>query len=57
MGKTYRIGEVSKITGLSESALRHYDKEGLLIPKRREGALKNHYRVYDDDDIEKSTRL
>ncbi len=50
MSKVYRIGEISKITGISESALRHYDKEGLLSPKRQK---ENRYRVYDDEDIKR----
>ncbi len=57
MGKIYQIGEVSKITGLNASALRYYDKVGLLTPKRLEGAVKNHYRVYDDDDVERINKI
>ncbi len=44
-----RIGEVSKITGLSEHTLRYYEKEGLLpnVAKRRGGV-----RDYCNTDIE-----
>jgi len=45
----YSIGEVSKKFGLSPSALRYYDKEGLLpFVKRTNGGK----RVFDDEDIE-----
>ncbi len=54
MSKMYRIGEVSKITGVSESALRHYDKENLLSPKRQKD---NQYRVYDEEDIKRIRKI
>jgi|ASRP01.1.fsa_nt_gi DNA-binding transcriptional MerR regulator len=41
----YKIGEFSKITGLSIKALRYYDKEGILVPADRESD--NAYRLYD----------
>lgn len=43
-----RIGEISKITGLSEHALRFYEKAGLLtsVAKRRGGV-----RDYCDADL------
>lgn len=43
----YRIGETSKKTGLPESTLRYYEKEGIIIPDRTETGL----RTYNDDDI------
>lgn len=54
MGKVYQIGEVSKMTELNASALRHYEKEGLLSPKRQ---ADNQYRVYDEEDIKKIHRI
>ncbi|MFP7170385.1 MerR family DNA-binding transcriptional regulator [Terribacillus sp. 7520-G] len=42
----YRIGELAKLTGLSEHTLRFYEKEGLLVPKRNSGNI----RVYSEDD-------
>ncbi|MBE7147210.1 MerR family transcriptional regulator [Bacillus mycoides] len=44
-----RIGELSKETGVSERALRHYEEKGLLPSKR----LANGYRDFDESAIEK----
>lgn len=43
----YAIGEFSSITGISIYTLRYYEKESLIIPKRRE----NGRRLYSDADI------
>ncbi|MEI3376275.1 MAG: MerR family transcriptional regulator [Coriobacteriales bacterium] len=43
----YSIGEVSKMTGLSPSTLRFYDKEGLLPGLGRQGGK----RVFGDDHV------
>lgn len=43
------IGELSKKTGASVRALRHYEKKNLLHAKRME----NGYRVFDDSAIER----
>lgn len=43
----YKIGEFSKITGLSVKALRYYDKEELLVPADRQDD--NAYRLYDQN--------
>ncbi|WP_431975907.1 MerR family transcriptional regulator [Micromonospora haikouensis] len=43
-----RIGELSRRTGASVRALRHYENEGLLRPGRRS----NGYRVYEDDAVD-----
>ncbi|MFS0562868.1 MerR family transcriptional regulator [Terribacillus sp. 179-K 1B1 HS] len=43
---TYRIGELAKLTDLSEHTLRFYEKEGLLVPKRNGSNI----RVYSEDD-------
>ena len=46
---TYSIGEVSELLHISISALRFYDKEGLLpLINRTNGNI----RVFDDTDIE-----
>ncbi|MEB3429484.1 MerR family transcriptional regulator [Citroniella saccharovorans] len=47
MKKEYTIGEISNLYNLSPDALRHYEKKGLLNPKRKE----NGYRFYDLNDI------
>ncbi|SCB02153.1 Transcriptional regulator, MerR [Bacillus mycoides] len=44
-----RIGELSKETGVSERALRHYEEKGLLPSQR----LANGYRDFDESAIEK----
>lgn len=43
----YKIGEIAEIYDISTDTLRHYEKEGLIIPDR----LKNGYRVYSLFDI------
>lgn len=44
----YSIGEIAKMTGLSPSTLRFYDKEGLLPGLKRQGGK----RLFDDAHIE-----
>ncbi|WLP88596.1 MerR family transcriptional regulator [Gordonia sp. NB41Y] len=39
-----RIGEVAELTGTSTRALRYYENEGLVVPRRQA----NGYRDYDD---------
>ena len=39
-----RIGELAKATGTSARALRYYEDEGLVVPRR----MSNGYREYDD---------
>ena len=41
------IGKVAKRTGFSASAIRYYERQGLLRPSR----LLNGYRVYDEDAV------
>jgi len=43
----YAIGEFSSITGISIYTLRYYEKENLIVPKRKE----NGRRFYSDGDI------
>ena len=45
---SYRISEAASHTGFSESALRFYEQEGLVVPER----LDSGYRSYDDNAIE-----
>lgn len=40
----YRIGELSKLIGVSEHTLRFYEKEGLVVPDRD----KNNIRTYSE---------
>jgi DNA-binding transcriptional MerR regulator len=44
------IKDVCRITGLSSSAIRYYDSQGLLGQVERRS---NNYRVFDERDIEK----
>ncbi|MCY9005904.1 MerR family transcriptional regulator [Peribacillus frigoritolerans] len=43
----YRIGELSKLLGVSEHTLRYYEKEGLVVPLR-----KGKNRIYTEEDRE-----
>lgn len=42
-----KIGEVSKILGMSPDTLRFFDKEGIAVPYKRD----NNYRYYEDWEI------
>lgn len=46
----YSIGEISKLTGISISALRYYDKEHIFIPEIRDDV--NGYRYYSPAQLE-----
>jgi MerR family Zn(II)-responsive transcriptional regulator of zntA len=41
------ISQISEETGLSADTLRYYEKEGILVAKRKE----NGYRYYDESDL------
>ncbi|MES9740432.1 MerR family transcriptional regulator, partial [Peribacillus frigoritolerans] len=43
----YRIGELSKLLGVSEHTLRYYEKEGLVVP-----LSKGKNRIYSEEDRE-----
>ena len=45
--KTYRIGDVANLMGLSRDTLRYYEKRGILSSKKEE----NGYRYYTEEDI------
>ena len=42
------ISEIEKITGISKQAIRFYEKEGLISPKRNQD---NQYREYAENDV------
>lgn len=46
-----RIGEVSKIVGINNSAIRFYERHGLINSSSISRA-ENGYRVYDQKDVE-----
>lgn len=48
----YSITETSKITGISPSAIRFYEKKGLLLPIGRKSS---GVRYFSEDDIERLT--
>jgi MerR family transcriptional regulator, thiopeptide resistance regulator len=47
-GQTYRVSEFARLAGVTVRALRHYDRLGLLTPRRTDGG----YRVYTTRDLE-----
>lgn len=49
MSETYTIKQISAKTGLTEDALRYYEKIGLLPPAKRK---KNGHRVYQATDTD-----
>lgn len=53
--KFFPIGELSRICKLPVSALRHYDKVGILKPVRVDS--ETGYRYYDDDSIVTATLI
>lgn len=50
----YKIGEFSKITGLTVKALRYYDEQEILVPSTR---CENSYRIYNEQDFEKARMI
>lgn len=46
----YRIGELSKLLGVSEHTLRYYEKEGLVVPLRN-----GKNRIYSEEDRDGSS--
>lgn len=42
------ISEIEKITGISKQAIRFYEREGLISPKRNQ---ENQYREYNENDV------
>jgi len=53
----YSIGEVSGIVGLSQKALRDYEKMGLLRPARQPRTNNRVYTEYEIDQIERISVL
>jgi MerR family transcriptional regulator, thiopeptide resistance regulator len=47
-GRTYRVGDVAQLTGVSIRTLHHYHEIGLLVPK---GRSQGGYRLYGDADL------
>ena len=53
----YRIGEVSRITGLKPHVLRYWESEFKVIKPHKEGSLQRLYRRKDLDLIQKIKKL
>ncbi|MEG0804609.1 MAG: MerR family transcriptional regulator, partial [Pygmaiobacter sp.] len=47
MNGTYKVGELSRLFGISTDTLRYYEDIGVLVPRRAE----NNYRVYRTEDV------
>lgn len=47
MNKSYRVHQFAEVAGVTVKALRHYDRIGLLRPRRSEAG----YRLYQLDDL------
>jgi DNA-binding transcriptional MerR regulator len=52
--RTYQIGEIAEITGLSRRALRYYEEQGLL-DSREHGP--GRFRIYTEEDLERINRI
>lgn len=50
---TYRIGEAARALGVSPSALRRWERQGLVRPSRS----RSRYRLYTDEDIAHLARV
>src|SRR3954468_19483806 len=54
MGRTYRVGDVAAMFGISVRTLHHYDERGLLVPSRRSEA---GYRLYGENDLSRLVEI
>lgn len=52
--RTYRVGAVARMAGVTVRTLHHYDTIGLLRPT---GRAENGYRRYSDADVERLQRI
>src|SRR3954452_12318652 len=50
----YRAREFAKLAGVTVRTLHHYDRIGLLKPRRRPGS---GYRIYDSRDLERLEQI
>jgi DNA-binding transcriptional MerR regulator len=46
--KSYSVGGLARLAGVSVRTLHHYDRIGLLVPRRRQGS---GYRVYEEKEL------
>jgi MerR family transcriptional regulator, thiopeptide resistance regulator len=53
-GRTYAVGQVAELSGVTVRTLHHYDAIGLLVPSQRSEA---GYRLYDASDLERLQQI
>ncbi|MGH3795140.1 MAG: MerR family transcriptional regulator [Pseudonocardiaceae bacterium] len=53
-GKTWKVGQLARLTGLTVRTLHHYDALGLLRPSAR---TPSGHRLYDEDDVRRLYRV
>ena len=53
-GRTWSIGEVARLAGVSVRTLHHYDEIGLLVPA---GRAPSGYRAYDEASLQRLQRI
>ncbi len=54
MNRTYSIGELAELAGVSTKTLRVYERKGLLLPERNED---NQYRIYTEVAVRKLEQI
>ncbi len=54
MNRTYTIGELAELAGVSTKTLRVYERKGLLLPERNAG---NQYRMYTEAAVQKLEQI
>lgn len=54
MNRTYTIGELAEMAGVSTKTLRVYERKGLLMPERN---ADNQYRIYTDAAVRKLEQI
>src|SRR6476646_5124937 len=52
--KLYRIGELSKVAGISQRTIDYYTKLGLISPEKR---TKKNYRLYHSETLKRLKRI
>jgi DNA-binding transcriptional MerR regulator len=53
MGKEYRVQEFAKLAGITGKALRHYERVGLLVPRRSIAG----YRLYSERHLDRLEQI
>ena len=50
----YTVSELAELAGVSVRALHHYDRMGLLVPRRRN---RSGYRLYGDEELKRLQQI